>query len=47
MFIDTVARTIERRTKLSLSITERQLYVEIDGRTFSTTVATHRPGESS
>ena len=46
-FIDTVARTIERRTKLSLSITERQLYVDVDGRTFSTTVAAHRLGEPS
>jgi uncharacterized protein YaeQ len=43
-FIETVARTIERRTKLSLSITERQVYVEVDGRTFATTIAVHRLG---
>ena len=46
-FIDTVARTIERRTKLSLSVTERQLYLDVEGRTFSTTVAAHRLGASS
>ena len=46
-YIDTVAQTLERRTKLSLSITERQLYLEVDGQTFTTTVAAHRLGEQS
>jgi uncharacterized protein YaeQ len=43
-FIETVARTIERRTKLALSITERQLYVEVAGETFSTSVEVRRLG---
>lgn len=37
-FIDTVAQTIERRVMLSLSITERQLYLELDGRSFTTKI---------
>jgi uncharacterized protein YaeQ len=45
-FIESVAPTIERRTKLSISITERQLYLEVDGRTFTTKVEAHRLGES-
>ena len=41
-FIDQVASLIERRSHLSLSITERELYLEIDGRTFATTIVEHR-----
>jgi uncharacterized protein YaeQ len=41
-FIDGVAGLIERRSHLSLSITERELYLEIDGRTFATTIVEHR-----
>jgi uncharacterized protein YaeQ len=40
--VDKVAALVERRSHLSLSITERELYIEIDGRTFSTTIAEHR-----
>jgi uncharacterized protein YaeQ len=41
-FVDEVAGLLERRSALSLSITERELYLEIDGRTFSTTIVEHR-----
>ena len=41
-FIDQVASLIERRSHLSLSITERELYLEIGGRTFATTIVEHR-----
>ena len=43
-FIDAVAARIDRRSTLSLSITERELYADIDGATFSTRVAEHRIG---
>ena len=41
-FIDDVAGNLQRRDKISVSITERQLYLDISGRTFNTTVAEHR-----
>lgn len=34
-FIDGIVPLVERRTKLSLSVTERHLYLDIAGRTFS------------
>jgi uncharacterized protein YaeQ len=37
-FIAAVAPTIERRTTLSISITERQLYLEVDGKTVTTRI---------
>jgi uncharacterized protein YaeQ len=40
--IEDVASHLERRSSLSLSITERELYLELDGRTFSTTIVEHR-----
>ena len=40
--IEEWASLLERRSSLSLSITERELYLELDGRTFSTTIAEHR-----
>jgi uncharacterized protein YaeQ len=45
-FVDAVAGLIERRSHLSLSITERELYLEIDGRTFATTIVEHRATDS-
>jgi uncharacterized protein YaeQ len=42
-FVDEVAGLIERRSTLSISITERELYLEIGGRTFATTIMEHRP----
>jgi uncharacterized protein YaeQ len=41
-FVDEVAALLERRSDMSLSITERELYLEIGGRTFSTTIVEHR-----
>src|SRR5438093_3200286 len=41
-FVDEVASLIERRCHLSLSITERELYLEIGGRTFAMTIVEHR-----
>ena len=40
-FVDDVAAIIERRTALSLTITEREVYLEIGGRTFTTTIVEH------
>ena len=40
-FVTEVAATIERRAKVSVSVTERQLYLEVDGRTFDTAIAEH------
>ena len=45
-FIDEVASRIERRSHFSLSITERELYLQIDGRTFTTTIVEHRSSSS-
>ena len=41
-FVDDVAAVLQRRDKVSLSITERQLYLDVSGRTFNTTVVEHR-----
>ena len=41
-FIDEVAGVLQRREKISLSITERQLYLDVSGRTFNTAVVEHR-----
>ncbi|HEY0975309.1 MAG TPA: YaeQ family protein [Solimonas sp.] len=41
-FLQDVAPRIERRSALSLSVTERQLYLELDGQHFQTAIATHR-----
>ena len=43
-FVDEIAGLIERRSNLSISITERELYLEIGGRTFTTTIVEHRAG---
>src|ERR1051326_8325944 len=37
-FVDEIAGLIERRSTLSISITERELYLEIRGRTFIATI---------
>jgi uncharacterized protein YaeQ len=44
-FIEKVAGLIERRSNLALSVTERELYMEINGRTLNTTIVEHRIGE--
>jgi uncharacterized protein YaeQ len=41
-FIEDVAAVLQRREKISLSITERQMYLDVSGRTFATTVVEHR-----
>jgi uncharacterized protein YaeQ len=41
-FVDDVAAVVQRREKLSVSITERQLYLDVSGQTFNTTVVEHR-----
>lgn len=41
-FIDEAMRRIERRCRLSLSITERELYLEIGGHSLAATIAEHR-----
>ncbi len=41
-FVDEVAGLIERRCDLALTITERELYLEIAGRTFTMTIVEHR-----
>lgn len=41
-FIETMAALLERRTELSLSVTERELYVEIGKQNLHTTIVEHR-----
>jgi uncharacterized protein YaeQ len=41
-FAEEVAATLQRRKEASVSIHERQLYLDIGGRTFCTPVAEHR-----
>jgi uncharacterized protein YaeQ len=41
-FVDEVSSLLERRSTLSLTITERELYLEIGGRTFNTKIVEHR-----
>lgn len=41
-FVDHLVELLDRRTPLSLTLTERQLYVEIAGRTFETHLVEHR-----
>ena len=41
-FVDEIAALLERRSTLSISITERELYLEIRGLTFTCTIVEHR-----
>ena len=43
-FIDDLAARFERRVAISLSVTERHLYLDIDGHALSTVVEEHRIG---
>jgi uncharacterized protein YaeQ len=43
-FIERVAEILPRRASLSLTITERQLYLDVDDQSFSTTVEEGRVG---
>jgi uncharacterized protein YaeQ len=41
-FVDEIAGLIERRSVFSISVTERELYLELRGRTFTATIVEHR-----
>lgn len=41
-FVKEIAAAVDRRVDVALSITERELYLDLGGRTFSTTVVEHR-----
>ena len=41
-FVDEVAGLLERRSAVSISITERELYLEIQNQTFTATIVEHR-----
>ena len=41
-FIQTVAAQLERRCALSISVTERQIYLDIKDKNYSTTIEDHR-----
>jgi hypothetical protein len=41
-FVDEIAAQLERRSTLSISTTERELYVEIRGLTFTAPIVEHR-----
>src|SRR3954453_9567802 len=43
-FIERVAQIVPRRASLSLTITERQLYLDVDDQSFSTTIEERRAG---
>jgi uncharacterized protein YaeQ len=43
-FIDTAVAALERRNTMTLSITERRLYLELNGATLSSAVHDHRLG---
>ena len=40
-FIEQVAATLERREQVTLSVNERQLYLDLSGRSFSTEINAH------
>jgi uncharacterized protein YaeQ len=40
-FIEQVAEAVGRRAALALTVTERQLYLDLDGQTFTTVIAQH------
>jgi uncharacterized protein YaeQ len=40
-FVEQVAAGLERRAVVSVSVTERQLYLDVNGRTFNTTISEH------
>jgi uncharacterized protein YaeQ len=41
-FVEAVTAVLQRRANVSVSITERQLYLDIGGQAFNTTVVEHR-----
>jgi hypothetical protein len=43
-FIEAAAESIERRAEISISITERQVYLDVDGQAITTTIEESRIG---
>jgi len=43
-FLADAGKRLQRRSKLAVSVTERQLYLDIDGQNLSTVIAEHRAG---
>ena len=41
-FIESVTAVLDRREDVALSVTERQLYLDVSGKTFHTAIAEHR-----
>jgi uncharacterized protein YaeQ len=41
-FLGEVAAVFDRRAAVAVSVTERQLYLDVDGKTFHTTISEHR-----
>lgn len=41
-FVESIASAVKRRARITLSVTERHLYMDIDGQAFSTLVEAHR-----
>jgi uncharacterized protein YaeQ len=46
-FIEAFAKRLQRRMRITLSVTERHLYLDVDGTAFETQVDEHRLGVSS
>jgi uncharacterized protein YaeQ len=42
VFVEEAAVLLDRRTQITLSITERQIYADVNGRALTTSVAEHR-----
>jgi len=43
-FIEEIAGALQRRAEMSISITERQVYLDVNGQAFSTTIEERRIG---
>ncbi|MDH4062824.1 MAG: YaeQ family protein [Acidobacteriota bacterium] len=43
-FVDEAAERLDRRAAVAVSVTERQLYLDVDGHTFATEIAEHHFG---
>ena len=41
-FVEAIAAVVQRRAEVAIAITERQLYLDVCGQTFSTAVVEHR-----
>lgn len=43
-FVDSVAAMLDRRNDMSITVTERQLYLDVAGKHFETTIEEHKVG---